>query len=68
MVIYNVGLLFEIVQMDILKLFSVSYFRNSYLLVIVYSFTKWVKTFPISNVRTKIIADILYLREISNNK
>jgi len=56
--IYNVGTLFERVQMDILGPFPISSSRNRYLLIVVDCFTKWVKVFPLKNPRAKTIARI----------
>ena len=63
MKIYNVGLPFERVQMDILGPFPMSSLRNGYLLVVTDCFTKWVEAFPLSNMRKKTIAE-LFVREI----
>ena len=61
--IYNVGLLFERVQMDILGPFPISSLGNKYLLVVTDYFTKWVEAFPLSNMRIKTIAEV-FVREI----
>ena len=39
--------------MDILGPFPISSLGNRYLLVVTDCFTKWVETFPVSNMRTK---------------
>ena len=61
--IYNVGLPFERVQIDILGPFPITSLGNRYLLVVIDCFTKWVEAFPLSNMRTKTIAEI-FVREI----
>ena len=61
--IYNVGLPFERVQMDILGPFPISSIENKYLLVVTDCFTKWVEASPLSNMRTKTIAEV-FVREI----
>ena len=57
--ISNVGLPFERVQMDILGPFLISSLGNKYLLVVTDCFTKWVEAFPLSNMRTKTIAEVV---------
>ena len=44
--------------MDILGPFPISSLGNRYLLVVTDCFTKWVETFPLSNLRTKTIAEV----------
>ena len=61
--IYNVGLPFERVHMDILGPFSISSLGNKYVLDVTDCFTKWVEAFPLSNMRTKTIAEV-FVREI----
>ena len=60
---YNVGLPFERVQMDILGPSPISSLGNKYLLVVTDCFTKWVEALPLSNMRTKTIAEEFF-REI----
>jgi transposase InsO family protein len=49
--------------MDILGPFPISSLGNRYLLVVTDCFTKWVEAFPLSNMRTKTIAEV-FVREI----
>ena len=49
--------------MVILGSFPISSLGNRYLLVVTDCFTKWVETSPLSNMRTKTIAEI-FVREI----
>ena len=56
--IYNVRLPFERVQMDILEPFQISSLGNRYHLVFTGCFTTWVEAFPLSNMRTKTIAEV----------
>ena len=44
--------------MDILGPFPISSLGNRYLLVVTDCFTKWVEAFPLSNMKTKTIAEI----------
>ena len=60
--IYNVGLPFERVQMDILGPFSISSLGNKYLLVVTDCFTK-LEALPLFNMRTKTVAEV-FVREI----
>jgi len=62
--IYNVGLPFKRVQMDvILGPLPKTDSGNRYMLVIVDCFTKWVEAFPVRNTRAKSIAEV-FVREI----
>ena len=61
--IYNVGLPFERVQMDIIGPFPISSLGNRYLLVVTACFTKWVEALPLPNMRTKTVAEV-FVREI----
>ena len=61
--IYDVGLPFDRVQMDILGPFPISSLGNRYLLVVTDCFTKMVEAFPLFNMRTKAIAEV-FVREI----
>ena len=61
--IYNIGLPFERLQMDILGSFPISSLGNKYLLVVTDCSTKWVEAFPLCNMRTKTIAEV-FVREI----
>lgn len=65
MQIYNSGLPFERIQMDILGPFPSSSAGNKYLLVIIDTFTKWVEAFPLSNMRTKTIAEVFVTQIVS---
>ena len=51
--------------MDILGPFSILSLGNKYLLVFTDSFTKWVEAFPISNMRTKTIAEVYVTQFVS---
>ena len=44
--------------MDILGPFPISSLGNRYLLVVTDCFTKWVEVLPLSNMRTKTIAEV----------
>jgi len=61
--IYNVGLPFQRVQMDVLGPLPKTYSGNRFVLVIVDCFTKWVEAFPIRNIKAKTIAEV-FVREI----
>jgi len=63
--IYNSGSPFERLRMNILGPFLIFSLGDKYLLVSLNSFTKWVKTFPIKNFRTKTIAEIFVNQVIS---
>ena len=65
MQIYNAGVPFERMQMDILGPFPTSYTGNKYLLVISDCFTKWVEAFPLKNIRANTIAEIFVSQVIS---
>ncbi|KAL6421071.1 hypothetical protein ACFW04_013595 [Cataglyphis niger] len=56
MQIYNAGIPFEKVQLDVVGPFPTSSSGNKYLLVITDCFTKWVEAFSLKNVRAKTIA------------
>jgi len=58
MQIFNAGVFFERLQMDILSPFPSSVTENKYLLVIVDWFTKWVEAFPLRNARASTIAEV----------
>lgn len=64
MQIYNARVPLERVQMDILGLFSTSGSGNKYL-VICDCFTKWMKAFPLKNIRASTIAEIFVNQMIS---
>ena len=49
--------------MDIFGPFPMSSLGNGYLLVVTDCFNKWVEAFPLSNMRTKTIAEV-FVREI----
>jgi len=53
---YNVGAPFERVQLDVFGSLSITSAGNRYLLVAVDCF-KWVKAFPLKNIRSKTIAE-----------
>jgi len=61
--IYNVGLPFQRVQMDVLGPLPKTDSGNKFVLVIVDCFTKWVEAFPVKNTRAKTIAEV-FVREI----
>jgi len=61
--IYNVGLPFQRVQMDVLGPLPKTYLGNRFVLVIVDCFTKWVEAFPIRNIKAKTVAEV-FVREI----
>jgi len=61
--IYNVGLPFQRVQMDVLGPLPKTDLGNRFILVIVDCFTKWVEAFPVKNTRAKTIAEV-FVREI----
>jgi len=61
--IYNVGLPFQRVQMDVLGPLPKTDSGNRFVLVIVDCFTKWVEAFPVKNTRAKTIAEV-FVREI----
>jgi len=63
--IYNAGMPFERLQMDILGPFPVSTLGNKYLLVVTDCFTKWVEAFPISNFKTNTVARVLVDQVVS---
>jgi len=63
--IYNAGIPFERLQMDILGPFPVSTLGNRYLLVVTDCFTKWVEAFPIRNFRTNTVARVLVDQVVS---
>ena len=65
--IYNVGAPFERIQMDILGPLPPTFLGNKYLLVIVDCFSKWVEAFPLRNIRTQTIAEILVKEVISRH-
>ncbi|XP_070172331.1 protein NYNRIN-like [Polyergus mexicanus] len=54
--IYNAGVPFERMQMDILGPFPTSSTGNKYLLVVSDCFTKWVEAFPLKNFRANTVA------------
>ncbi|KAL6419500.1 hypothetical protein ACFW04_011362 [Cataglyphis niger] len=64
-VIYNAGVPFERVQLDVVGPFPTSSSGNKYLLVISNYFTKWVEAFPLKNVRTKTVAETFVNQIIS---
>ncbi|KAL6421358.1 hypothetical protein ACFW04_014695 [Cataglyphis niger] len=64
-VIYNAGVPFERVQLDVVGPFPTSSSENKYLLVISNYFTKWVEAFPLKNVRTKTVAETFVNQIIS---
>lgn len=55
--IYNVGVPFERIQMDVLDPLTTATSGNRDLLVVVDCFTKWIETFPLKNIRAKSIAE-----------
>ncbi|KAL6421167.1 hypothetical protein ACFW04_013729 [Cataglyphis niger] len=55
MQIYNAGVPFERVQLDVVDPFPMSSSGNKYLLVITDCFIKWVEAFPLKNVRAKTV-------------
>jgi len=61
--IYNVGLSFQRVQIDVLGPLPKTDSGNRFLLVIVDCFTKWVEAFPVKNTRAKTVAEV-FVREI----
>lgn len=63
--IYNAGVPFERVQMDILGPFPTSSTGNKYLLVVSDCFTKWVEAFPLKNFRANTIAEVFVNQVIS---
>ena len=65
MKIYNSGVPFERIQMDILGPFPKSILGNIYLLVITDHFTKWVETCPLINFRTKTVVNVFVSQVIS---
>jgi len=60
--IYNVGLPFQRVQIDVLGPLSKTDSGNRFVLVIVDCF-KWVEAFPVKNTRAKTIAEV-FVKEI----
>ncbi|KAL6417197.1 hypothetical protein ACFW04_014626 [Cataglyphis niger] len=63
MQIYNAGISFERVQMDILGPFQ-HYFREiSICWFFSDCFTKWVEVFPLKNIRAKTIAEIFFVAD-----
>jgi len=56
--IYNVGVPFEKVQMDVLGPLPLTVSRYKYLLVVLDCFTKWVEAFPLKNIRARTVAEI----------
>jgi len=65
--IYNVGLPFQRVQMDVLGPLPKTHFGNRFVLVIVDCFTKWVEAFPVGNVRAKTVAEVFVKEVISRH-
>lgn len=63
--IYNVGIPFERIQMDILGPLPLSNKGNRFLLVIVDCFSKWPEAFPLKNIRAKSIAQVFVSQIIS---
>ena len=55
--IYNVGVPFERIQMDVLDPLTTATSGNRDLLVVVDCFTKWMETFPLKNIRAKFVAE-----------
>lgn len=65
--IFNVGIPFERVQMDILGPLPVSSKGNQFLLVVIDCFTKWVEVFPLKNIRALTIAEIFVNQVVSRH-
>jgi len=65
--IYNVGLPFQRVQMDVLGPLPKTHSGNRFVLVIVDCFTKWVEAFPVGNVRAKTVAEVFIKEVISRH-
>ncbi|XP_020297845.1 uncharacterized protein LOC109862260 [Pseudomyrmex gracilis] len=63
--IFNAGVPFERVQMDILCPFPASSSGNRYLLVVVDCFTKWVEAFSLKNVRASTFAEVFVSQVVS---
>jgi len=64
--IYNVGLPFQRVQMDVDSLPKTDS-GNRYVLVIIDCFIKWVEAFPVKNTRAKTIAEVFVKETISRH-
>lgn len=65
--IYNVGVPFERLQMDIFSPLPTTFSGNRYLLVTVDCFTKWVEAFPLKNIRAKTVAEVFVSHVISRH-
>jgi len=63
--IFNAGIPFERVQMNILGPLLASTSGNKYLLVITDCFTKWMEAFPLGNIRAETIAEVFMNQMIS---
>jgi len=64
--IYNVGLPFQRVQMDMLDPLPKTYSENRF--VLVNCFTKWVEAFSIRNIRAKTVAEVFVRKIISRQE
>jgi len=67
MQIFNAGVPFEKLQIDILGPFLSFVTGNKYLLVIVDCFTKWVEAFPLKNARASTIAEVFVNQVVSRH-
>jgi len=65
--IYNVGVSFERVQINVLGPFLKTSSGNRYLLVVVDCFTTWVEAFPMKNVGAKTVAEVFLEQVIARH-
>ena len=65
MQIYNVGVPFERIAIDIAGPFPVSDYGNRYILVVADYFSKWPEVFPIPNQEACTVAEEIVLNWIS---
>jgi len=65
--VYNVGVPFERVQIDILGPLPLTVSGNKYLLIVVDCFSKWVEAFPLKNIRARTVAKTFFNQIVSRH-